>query len=128
MGELEAVVEMKEEAAEMKQAEGRRARESKSLGESYARAVDELRTLESFAEELTGKVEMERALRQRAEIETQEIMKRLNDNLSDFASVTHNRSQLQEKLFEMERRETSMKESQAELERSLQVQCKEYAA
>lgn len=114
--------------AEMKQAEGRRARESKSLGESYARAVDELRTLESFAEELTGKVEVERALRQRAEIETQEIMKRLNDNLSDFASVTHNRSQLQEKLFEMERRESSMKESQAELERSLQVQCKEYAA
>ncbi|QDZ22521.1 hypothetical protein HOP50_08g50640 [Chloropicon primus] len=113
--------------AGMKQKEGKRVREAKSLGDRYNRAVHELRTLEEFAEQLTGKIEVERALRHRAEIETQETMKKLNDNLSDFASVSQKGSQLQEELFESERREKSLEDKLQEVETSLQVQCRKYA-
>ena len=115
------------ELADAKQMESKKARELKDLNDTYARALSELQTLEEFAEQLTGKIEVERALRQRAEMESQGIMKKLNSNLSEFASVSHKSSQLQEKLFHMERNEAAFQEKSREIEESLQACYKKLA-
>ncbi len=104
---------------EAKKAGQQRDGQLKQLGEAHARATGELRTLEDFAEQLTAKVEVERALRRRAEMESQGVMKKLNASLSDLAAVQHKRSQLQERAAQLERDGRAMAEKRDELGESL---------
>jgi len=96
----------------------------RALGSRHAKASEELKELEGFCEQLTGKVEVERALRQRAEGDQQETLRRLNESLSGLASLSGDKSRLQGCLHELERRESALGGEVEDLRRSLQAQCR----